>query len=174
MINFDNQTGRFEQYHDAYILGVETGISGQLTRSLFGRIGYTFLRARNRSPVTIRTDSQGTLVYTPTDIPYRPKHKIDCEIRQDFDFGTKITLIGNFISSRIYYNHADTSNNSALIARKEKLGSYFLTNLRVSQDIYRHGEVFVSVENLFDKAYEDLYQFPSYGRTVWVGLKLAL
>ncbi|MEA5113662.1 MAG: TonB-dependent receptor [Geobacteraceae bacterium] len=174
LINFDNQIGRFEQFHDAYMYGFEASISCQLNRNLFGRIGYTFLQARNRSPVTISTDTHGTLVYTPTDLPYRPAHKIDFEFRQDFDFGTKVTFSGSYVSSRPYYNHADTANNSVLVAKREKLGGYLLTNLKISQDITRHIRIFLSAENLLNEDYEDLYQFPSPGRTFWVGMKLSI
>jgi iron complex outermembrane receptor protein/outer membrane receptor for ferrienterochelin and colicins len=174
LINFDNQTGRFEQYHDAYMTGIETNLSSQLTRTLFGRIGYTFLTARNRSPVTIQNDTHAALVYTPSDLPYRPAHKLDFELRQDFSFGTKINLNGSFVSERTYYNHADTSNINDLVAKKETLDSYFLLNIKASQDITKHAEIFMSVENLFNENYQDLFQFAGKGRTVWAGVKLSL
>ncbi len=174
LINFDNQIGRFEQYKKATLAGAELTLIGRITPHLDGRISYSFLDAQNHSTVTIKNDFHPSLIYKPKELPYRPKHKIDVDLCQKFDFGLRIDLNTSYISERIYYNHADPENNKMLIARKEELDDYFLFNLKLSQKFLKHYYIYLFVQNLFNQEYQDLFQFASPGRTIWGGIKIEI
>jgi len=173
-INFDNQLGRFEQYRKVGIYGVEMNVSVQPTDHFTGRIGYTYLHARNYSNVTIENSIYSDLTYKPDEIPYRPAHKVDLDLSQKFDFGTEIDFNGSFLSSQIFYDHADRSNNKILVANKERLKSCFLLNAKVSQKLFKYTTAYIAVENFLNEEYQDLYLLPGRGLTGWAGLKFDL
>jgi outer membrane receptor protein involved in Fe transport len=174
LINFDNQTGRFEQYSRASITGTELTLASQLAETLFGSLSYTFMKAKNHGTVTLQNDSHPALVYEPDYLPYRPQHKVDMELRQELGFGMEIDLNGSYISSVRYYDHADPNDNQRLYAYKKRLDDYVLLDLRISQKIEKHTQVYVTFENLLKEEYQDLYLFPAPGVRVWGGIKLEL
>ncbi len=174
MINFDNQIGRFEQYDRATLAGIELSFLSQITDNLFARLSYTYLYAKNHSNVTIENDFHEPLKYKPDDLPYRPEHKVDLELIQKFNFGMEVNLNGSYISERTYYDHADTTNNTILVADKKHLDSYFLVNMKVSQKFWRNSQIYIAIDNLFNETYQDLYQFATPGITFWGGLKIEI
>ena len=174
LINFDNQIGRFEQYGRVTVAGAEMGLGSQLTEHFYGRISYTYLYTKNHSTVTIDNDYAAPLIYKPDRLPYRPEHKIDIDLRQTFDFGMTVDLNGSYVSQRTFYNHADTNNNTVLVAKKEHLEDYVLVNMRVSQKFLKHYTGFIAIDNLFNESYQDLFQFATPGIKVWAGLKVEL
>jgi iron complex outermembrane receptor protein/outer membrane receptor for ferrienterochelin and colicins len=176
MIIFDNQIGRFEQYEDACISGVELSLSCRPTRNLTARIGYTYLVAENDdSVVTVKSEYLADdLTYTPDEIPYRPKHKIDADLTRTFDCGLAIHLNGSYISERTYYDHADPADNTKFVAMKKSLEDYFMLNTKITYDVNRHCQVFGAVENILDENYQELYLFPASGLRAWAGIKLSM
>jgi len=174
LINFDNQIGRFEQYERANISGFEFGLSSQLASHLHGRVGYTFMETKNHSTVTITNETHDPLVYKPDELPYRPEHKVDFDLSQTSDFGMKIDLNGSFISGQTYYDHADISNNKVLVAYKEQLDSFFLLNVKVSQEVTQNAQIYLAVDNLLNEDYQELFLVPGQGITVWAGIKISM
>jgi len=177
MISFDNQIGRFEQYEKASLAGIELGLSGQFNAKLYGKISYTYLQARTNSTVTLEKEIPSAtnlpLVYSPDELPYRPEHKIDLELSQKFDFGMRVDFNGSYVSKKAYYDHADAATNT-LVAKKQYLDGYVLMNLKVSQNIGQGFQVFVAADNILNENYQDIYQLPAMGRTVWSGIKYDL
>lgn len=171
MISLDNQIGRFEQYPEASITGFELTANGRITDSTNAYLAYTFLRARADSTVTINNQYWAPLVYTPEELPYRPSHQIDLELRHRFPFGLDANLNGAYFSRATYYDHYNPANNKVLLATKGELGSYFLLNAKVSQKLPGRFSIYFAVENLLNKYYETLYLFPSAGRTYRYGMK---
>ena len=177
MISFDNQIGRFEQYEKASLAGLELGLSGQFNAKLYGKISYTYLQARTNSTVTLEKEIPSAtnlpLVYSPDELPYRPEHKVDLELSQKFDFGMRVDINGSYVSKKAYYDHADTATNT-LVAKKQYLDGYVLMNLKVSQNIGQGFQVFVAADNILNENYQDIYQLPAMGCTVWSGIKYEL
>ena len=96
-----------------------------------------------------------------------PKHKVNASI--DFDFKTKTSASLNyqFNSDRIspYYNDNFTANRI--------LKSYSLLNLSLNQVVIKDRlKLFVSVSNLFNEDYEELYHFSTLGRNYKLGFSL--
>ena len=176
MILFDNQIGRFEQWENAIIHGLEVSVLAQLTAHLSARLGYTFLIAENDdSIVTVDTEYlPNDLVYKPDEIPYRPKHKVDFDLTRSFDAGVKIHLNGSYVADQIYYDHADPADNTRFIAQKESLDDFFLLNTKITWDIHQHCKIFVAIDNLLNEDYQELYLSPAPGISFWTGLKLKL
>ena len=176
LILFDNQIGRFEQYDKAKMYGAEMGFSARISKAVSGRLGYTYLVAENDgSVVTVETEFLANdLVYTPKEIPYRPKHKIDIDLNGSFDFGLNINLNESYIAGRIFYNHADPQDNTVYVAEKQKLDDYFLLNTRITYDISAHYQIIAAVENLLNEDYQELYLSPAPGIAAWIGIKLTL
>jgi outer membrane receptor protein involved in Fe transport len=174
MINFDNIIGRFEQYKNADIAGVDASIFSQLTRSLSAQLSYTFLHARNDSTVTIKNEFFSSLVYSPDELPYRPEHSVHFDITQKFDFGFGLTINGSYTSKQPYYDHANPADNQVMTANRKWLDEYWLFNAKISQTIKQKYEIFATVENIFDEEYENIVMFPGRGRTFWIGAKLSL
>lgn len=176
LILFDNQIGRFEQYEKANLYGAEVNLSAKLPSGLSGRIGYTFLVAQNDdSLVTVETEYlQNDLVYTPDEIPYRPKHKIDVDLNRSFAFGLNLHLNGSYVAGRIFYNHTDPDDNTVFVANKEKLGDYFLLNTRITYDLMTHHQLIFAVDNLLNEDYQELYLSPAPGITGWIGYKFSI
>jgi outer membrane receptor protein involved in Fe transport len=175
LILFDNEIGRFEQYKNARISGVEFSILSQITNNLSGRLSYTFLNAMNHdSTITIENDFLPDLVYTPKEIPYRPKHKIDADITQSFPFGITINLNGSYVSQQFFYDKADSNNNRHFVAVKKSLDAFFLLNSKISYDFKKHYQVFMAFENLLNQNYQELYLSPAPGFMAWAGVKFTL
>lgn len=176
LILFDNQIGRFEQYDKANIYGAEVNLSSELSSGLSGRIGYTYLVAENDdSLVTIETEYlSNDLIYTPDEIPYRPKHKIDVDLNRSFTFGMNLHLNGSYVAGRVFYNHADPTDNTVFVATKEKLDDYFLLNARITYDFMTHHQLIFAVDNLLNENYQELYLSPAPGITGWIGYKFSL
>jgi outer membrane receptor protein involved in Fe transport len=176
LILFDNQIGRFEQYEKAQMYGAEINLSAELAEGLSGKLGYTYLVAENNdSLVTVQTNFlQNDLIYTPDEIPYRPKHKIDVDLTRSFDMGLCLHLNGSYVAGRIFYNHADTENNTVFISSKEKLDDYFLLNAKITYDVNAHHQLMLAADNLLNENYQELYLSPSPGITGWIGYKFSL
>ncbi len=174
LIQFDNLIGRFEQYRDAMISGVEFELAGDLTTQVSGAIGYTYLTTESDSVVTIENSYFESLTYTPDELSYRPNHKIDFSLLWNSSFGLDASVNGSYIGEQIYYYHADPDNNTRMISDKRTLDSYMLVNARISQDIGDNFTLFIACENLLNEEYQEIALFPGQGRTLWGGLKIRL
>lgn len=171
MISFDNLIGRFEQYPGASMTGLELTASGHITDNTEGYLAYNCLRSRALDSVTINNQYFPSLTYRPEELPYRPAHQIDLEIKHRFKFGLDANFNGIYVSQATYYDHADHANNSVLVATERKLDDYFLANIKVSQKIAGGFSVYFAAENLTNKQYETLYLYPAPGRTYRGGIR---
>jgi outer membrane cobalamin receptor len=99
------------------------------------------------------------------ELQYRPKHKLTFETRYVFDIGFSIYVSVTHVADQYFY-----SRNTPLI--KRKLNDYTLVDLKLEQSfLNRRVNVYLGVDNLFDRDYEEAYGFPQAGRTVYVGTK---
>ncbi len=174
LILFDNQIGRFEQYADANLYGVELSLSAQLTPSLNAGIGYTYLVAENDgSTVVVESEYFAEdLIYKPNEIPYRPRHKFNFDLSQSFYCGLTINLSGSFVADQIYYDHADPADNTHFVAVKKEMDDFFLLDTKITYDFMDHYQIFGAVENILNEDYQELYLFPAPGIRAWFGVKL--
>jgi outer membrane receptor protein involved in Fe transport len=174
MINFDNLIGRFEQYPRASIRGFEFTSGGPLANGTDAHFAYTFMSARALHPVTIENQFIPTLTYRPDELPYRPAHQVDFELRHHFPFGMDAGFNGSYVSEMTFYNHADPENNLAMAGTREKLAGYFLADIRLNQKLPGGFSMYFALENLTNRQYQTLYLYPAPGRTFRGGIRLAL
>ena len=176
LILFDNEIGRFEQYENAVIYGTELNLLAQLPSNWTARVSYTYLAAENDdSVVTVESEHLADdLTYTPDEIPYRPKHKVDLDFTRSFFCGLKVNLNGSYVAGQIYYDHADPADNTHFISRKESLDDFFLLNTKITYDFNQHCQIMGAVENILNQNYQELYLFPAPGIQAWAGIKLTL
>jgi outer membrane receptor for ferrienterochelin and colicin len=174
MINFDNLIGRFEQYPKASMKGFELTSSIYITSATEGYISYTYLRSRALDSVTIENQYFPSLTYSPDELPYRPEHQIDLEIKHKFDFGLDAAFNGMYVSEATYYDHADPEDNTILVSTKGKLADYFIANIKLSQKIVGGFRLYFAIENLGNTEYQTLYLYPSPGRTYKGGLRFEM
>jgi outer membrane receptor protein involved in Fe transport len=176
LILFNNQIGRFEQYADASLYGMELNLSARFTTNLTADFSYTYLMAENDGS-TVVVESEyfaSNLIYKPNEIPYRPRHKFNFDLTQSFDWGLEISLNGSLVTDQIFYDHADPADNTHFVAVKRSLDGFFLLNTKITYDFNDHYQIFGAVENILNEEYQELYLFPASGIRAWVGVKLTL
>jgi len=175
LIQFDNLIGRFEQFDKARIHGLEVEAEGDITDTVFGRLGYTLLQTDISGAVTIESErDHDDLVYRPDKLSYRPEHKVDFELRKTFAWGTTAGVHGSYISSRTFYNHAEPENNDRLIAEEKSLDEYLLVNARIIHPVTKNITVELLGENLLNEKYQEIYLFPGKGISGSAGIRVTL
>ena len=112
--------------------GVDVYFSGELTKNLFGSIGYSFLDTDNRD--------------TGKELTYTPKHKFNFILNWKIpDYGLSTHLRTEYVGTK----YQDSDNT-------EKLSDYWITDICIAKDITRFGKITFSVDNLFNEQFEDI------------------
>jgi outer membrane receptor for ferrienterochelin and colicins len=109
--------------------GIEFNLASQIMDNLTGKLGYTFLDTEDES--------------TGKELTYKPNHKLSLELGYKV---SKIDLNMNLESEYIGRRYDSDYN---------KLGGYAIFNLALTKDIRKNIEIFVRVDNIFDK--KDIY-----------------
>jgi len=134
----------------ALIRGVETEIKTKIfIEGLIGAVRYTFLKTEDKE--------------TKKELTYTPRHRINGELSYfNKKLGLNLTLIEEYVGKRF----EDQDN-------EKELPSYFLTHLKISQLLFKKVALFLTINNLFGKEYEDKYS--GEDRAIYkVGLNLRL
>jgi outer membrane cobalamin receptor len=135
--------------------GIEVTAETRLCRRLFLRGGYGFLYTRDRSSQWDRDELQ-----------YRPEHKFTLEGKYNFDNGFMIYMNLMYVADQYYY-----SNTSPPL--KRELNDYGLVSVKIDKALFNDRlKLYLGVDNLLDKDYEESYGFPQAGRTVYGGAKI--
>lgn len=127
------------------IKGAEIAYNGKFTESLTGFANYTYTRAKNNLGV---------------ELARRPKHQANAGIHFQITdkFGTQANL--SYVGKRIdTYPH------------RTKMPSYTLINLGTDYQIHTNLNLYVNLNNVFNKKYENILGYGQDGRNVYVGLK---
>jgi len=114
--------------------GIELNLASQIMDNLSGKLGYTFLNTEDK--------------ITGKELTYKPKHTLYFEFDWKISgLGLGINLNGRYIGKR----YKDEENT-------QELSDYALANLSITQNITRYGQVYLRIDNLFNKkAVEDAY-----------------
>lgn len=145
-----DQTNRYENYQKYRFQGIEVVAENRYFKSIWMRAGYTLLSAKDRSP--------GTQV---DDLQYRPRHKFTFETGYRSPIGFSAYAGIKYLASQ--YTYSDDY-------QKKKLHNFAVVDAKIEQALIRDTlSLYVRVENLFDKDYEESYGFPQAGRTVFGG-----
>ncbi|HAR96102.1 MAG TPA: TonB-dependent receptor [Deltaproteobacteria bacterium] len=140
----------YENYQKYRFQGIEVVAENRYFNNIWFRAGYTLLSAKDRS--------HGTQV---DDLQYRPRHKFTFETGYKSSFGLSAYAGMRYLASQ--YTYSDDY-------RKKSLRNYAVVDAKIEQALIRDTlSLYVLVENLFDRNYEESYGFPQAGRTVFGG-----
>jgi outer membrane cobalamin receptor len=129
--------------------GIELENKIFLPYNLEVNMGYTFLKAKD-------VDTHNYLIY-------RPKYKADCSLKYKGSDGLTFELTGQFSGTRFH----DPENTI-------KVKEYFLIGLNVSKKFGKHFSYFISIDNLLNKKYQVMRDYPMPGFSITNGMKLEL
>jgi outer membrane cobalamin receptor len=145
----DNGSGVYQPMNvsSAVIDGIECKNKISITDNLNLNLDYTFLVARDK-------DTHKYLVY-------QPKNKVDCLLEYKNLNGLTCELKGQFTGQRFY----DSANTV-------KIKQFFVLGLSVSKKFRNGLTCFGSIEDIFNRKYQVIRDYPMPGTSVTGGLKL--
>ncbi len=153
-IEKNNTTNFYENNQQYQFKGFETRLSKKILEN--GTIGF------NYSYMDSKDKSSGTLV---DELQYRPRHKFSVDA--DYTWGFGLTAYADFMHVADQYFYSDSF-------RKGKLNDYSLVNFKLEQKVYNDNYfLYLGVDNLFDKDYEESYRLPRAGRTGYAGVRVS-
>ncbi|HGO5853443.1 TPA: TonB-dependent receptor plug domain-containing protein [Mannheimia haemolytica] len=133
------------------IKGVELAYKGKFNEVLNGFVNYTYTNAHDSKKMALAM---------------RPKHTANAGIRYQITdkFGTQASL--NYVGKRIATYFAEDFSSY-----KTKMPSYTLVNLGADYQVHNNVNVYVNLNNVFNKKYEHYIGYGTPERNVYVGLK---
>jgi len=135
---------------DAVSQGVEVVLDMNVTDSLYAGANYTYLSTKDKE--------------TDRGLPYRPRHKLNLDLRYAFPFGLTANVQGSYTQRQ--FDDEDPAR---------KLPDFFLLNARMEQKISLTQKIgttlFVEGSNLTDLNYDE-GSGPEAGRMYKAGLAL--
>lgn len=132
--------------NSAQIDGVEFETTFPLLKNLSANLGYTYLNAMDTNRDKYLT--------------YRAKHKLDFGLTYEVNSKFNISFYGQSLGRR----YIDTSNSNLL---QEDL----ITNLDASYKINNNLTTYLSIDNIFNKKYSRVYDYPMPGFELKGGMK---
>lgn len=145
----DNGSGVWQPMNvsSAVIDGIELGNKVYILNNLDLAVNYTYLIARDK-------DTHKYLVY-------QPKNKVDASLKFHDYNGLTIELRGQFTAHRF----ADAGNNT-------KVKDFFVFGLNVSKKFKQGFTCFGSIDNLLNRKYQVINDYPMPGFSFTGGLKV--
>ncbi|MDI6758955.1 MAG: TonB-dependent receptor [Candidatus Omnitrophota bacterium] len=131
----------------AIIDGLEIENKLYLVKNLDLELGYAFMRAKDDK--------------NDTYLVYQPKHRANSTLRWRLPKGFTFEMRGQF-TNRSFLN----SNNTNYVKR------FFVLDFNVSKKINSCADYFLTVNNLLDKKYQVMNDYPMPGLSVTSGLRL--
>lgn len=143
------------QNNDEYrFQGVELTAETRYFEDLLLRVGYTFMDTKDKSANTEKEELQ-----------YRPEHKVTFEGQYDFDFGLSVYGSVMYLANQYYYSRTTP-------LQKAELDDYAVFDIKLDQVFLKKRlHIYLGVDNLFDREYEEAYGFPQAGRTFYGGME---
>jgi vitamin B12 transporter len=159
--------GSFANLTEAEANGSEVEASANMQHGLSASVSYTFVR-----PVVTRLSPGylGSLIEGDA-LLRRPPHSATASLSWAKESQGSVSLIGNFVGERPDFDFGRDEPIDVTLSR------YFRLDLAASRDIVRFAAgrstlgLSLRVDNVFDAAYQDVFNFRSPGRTVLVGAR---
>jgi len=140
LISWDGETEKTYNIDSVKVSGVELILSKELLRNLTAEFNYTYLDARNN-----QTDKR---------LDYKPYHKANFNLNytdKELSFSINNQFIGQRTGKHWYpdYSSASTTMDRCII-----------TNIKIGRKVSNDIEVSLDINNLFDKEYEIIEDYP--------------
>jgi iron complex outermembrane receptor protein/outer membrane receptor for ferrienterochelin and colicins len=139
----------------ARIWGGELTLSGKPSRFLRAMLGYSFLRARNRSS---RRPGE--------HLQYRPEHQLDWRLWIELPSRFRILFDGVALSRQYYYDDFHER-------RLSHLAPYAVAHVTLKREFSFGLEPFLIINNILDAAYPNVYTSPAPGREIRGGMRMS-
>lgn len=150
-INYDNATFTYGNIDRTRAKGVEAMLALRPVDALNVTASYSYIDARDRS---------GRPAFDGKRLPRRAEHAVSLSADYDWSFGLStgatLTMVG------------DSFDDAANAVR---LDGYALAGIRASLPIGRNFEVYGRVDNLFDADYATAFNYGTYGRAAYGGVR---
>lgn len=135
--------------------GFETSMETSFLRQLQLKLAYTLNASRDLS------------LQDRDEVQYVPRDKWVFTGRYDFTCGLTPFLSVVYVSDSVVY-----SKQQYVTVLKAHMADYAVANFKLGQKLFRDRvTVYVGVDNLFNKDYEDTYGIPRPGRYVYAGFE---
>jgi vitamin B12 transporter len=154
---FGTSGGYYDNLDKAKADGVELQAAVSVTRDLQLSANYSHIRTLDETP---GSPTYGMQAYQ------RPQDAANASISYTWPNRLNTTVAARFSG----YSTSEDFNTGQLV----HLGGYTLLNLRVSYPLLDQLELYGRIDNLTDKWYETVYQFGTWGRTAFVGVRAKL
>ena len=159
--------------------GVELEGRANFTENFSASLTSTYLDAQQHN-MELRDSATSRMEEVKRQQAYVPKYKVDLDLEYENLFrkkGLRLNLDCQYVDKTYqYYSNWDAA--PTISTDIKKLGGYVLTNLKLTQS-FKNGEVFLAVDNLFDKEYAHQFgfdindqNFPMPGRSITAGTKI--
>lgn len=149
LIDFNSATNTYFNVGRAGTSGVEAALRVRPVKDLDVRASYTFTDTKDKD--------------TGEELLRRPRHK--ATVRTDY----AITEALHVNASYLYVGAKKDENFNTFPATTVTLPDYALLNIGASYKVAEKIEVFVRGENILDRKYQDVFQFPTPGAAVYGG-----
>ncbi len=150
-INYDNATFTYGNIDRTRAKGVEAMLALRPVDALNVTASYSYIDARDRS---------GRPAFDGKRLPRRAEHAVSVSADYDWSFGLStgatLTMVG------------DSFDDAANAVR---LDGYALAGIRASLPVGRNFEVYGRVDNLFDADYATAFNYGTYGRAAYGGVR---
>jgi outer membrane cobalamin receptor len=143
----------FRNYDHYAFSGIEVTAQSRPIRQLWLSASVSYMHTEDKSDNTEKDELQ-----------YRPTLKGVLEGKYSWDFGLSLYAAWLSVNGQYYYSRKEP-------LQKAELGNYNLINFKVTQAIFKSMlDLYVGVDNLLDKNYQDSYGFAAPGRYIYLGL----
>ena len=151
--------GYYVNFDRAKASGVELQASAALTPELVVAANYSHIKTLDETPGS-PTDGQ--------PLYQRPEDAANLSVAYSWPHSIKTTVAAR------YGGPSFDQNFNVYPTATVRLGGYTLLDLRVSYDVTDKLELYARVDNATNKWYETVYQYGTWGRTAFFGLRAKL
>jgi vitamin B12 transporter len=151
--------GYYANVDRAKASGVELQASAMLTSALAVSANYSHIKTEDETP---GSPTYGQQLYR------RPEDAANLSLNYTWPHSVKTTIEARYGGPSLdqYFGPSSVEN--------VRLGGYTLLNLRISYPVTDELELYARVDNATNKWYETVYQYGTWGRTAFVGLRAKL
>jgi len=148
----------------AKIKGIELDLNKKFSDRLNGFANYAYLE-------TSAVDATGA----ETELTYTPRNHVNYGLNYRADKGYKFSLTGHWVSKRFTNDSANVAandNRTTINGQKpvySYLNGYHVVDFEVRRQINEKQDWYITVNNIFDKQYEDELFYLAQGRNVMIG-----
>ncbi len=151
--------GYYANLNRATASGVELQATAALTSALAVSANYSHVKTLDETP---GSSTYGQQVFQ------RPEEAANLSLSYAWPHSVKTTVAARYGGSSV------DQNFNVYPTENVRLGGYTLLDLRVSYAVTEKLEVYARVDNLTNKYYETIYQYGTWGRTAFAGVRARL